>query len=76
MFSMYIRPEVLKQIRETYPPGTRVELVEMHDPYREMPRGLTGIVSCVDDTGTVHVNWSNGSTLGCVWGVDQIRRID
>ena len=76
MFSMYIKPEVLKHIRETYPPGTKVELVEMHDQYREMPPGLTGEVMSVDDCGTVHVAWSNGSSLGCVWGVDELRRID
>lgn len=75
-FSMFIKPEVLKHIRETYPPGTKVELIAMHDQYREMPPGLTGVVSCVDDTGTVFVNWSNGSSLGCVWGVDELKRID
>ena len=76
MFSMHIRPEVLKHIRETYPPGTKVELVSMNDQDREMPPGLTGVVTSVDDTGTVHVNWSNGSSLGALWGIDIIRRID
>ena len=76
MFSMHIRPEILKHIRETYPPGTKVELVSMNDQYREMPPGLTGVVTGVDDTGTVHVNWSNGSSLGALWGIDTIRRID
>ena len=76
MFSMHIRPEVLKHIRETYPPRTKVELVSMNDQYREMPPGLTGVVTGVDDTGTVHVNWSNGSSLGALWGIDTIRRID
>ena len=76
MFSVHIRPEVLKQLREDYPVGCTVELVEMCDQYREMPPGLTGVVSCVDDTGTVFVNWSNGSSLGCVWGVDELKRID
>ena len=75
-FSMYIRPEVLAKIREEFPPGAKVELISMHDPYREMPSGLTGVVSCVDSTGTVFVNWSNGSSLGCVWGVDELKRID
>ncbi len=76
MFSMYVRPEVLKHLRETYPPGTKVKLIEMNDQYRDMPPGLTGVVSCVDDTGTVHVNWSNGSSLGAVLGIDVIERID
>ena len=76
MFSMYIRPEVLKHLREEYPPGTKVELIEMHDQYRDMPAGLTGKVIAVDDTGTIHVAWSNGSTLGCVYGIDYVKRID
>ena len=34
MFSMSIGPEFLKNIREKYPPGTAVEVVEFHDQYR------------------------------------------
>lgn len=26
---------------------------------------------CVDDVGTVHVAWDNGSTLGLIPGIDQ-----
>ena len=36
MFSMSIRPEILKNIREKYPPGTAVEVVEFHDQYRDI----------------------------------------
>ena len=39
MFAMHLRPEVLKHLREQYPEGTRVELIEMSDPYREMTPG-------------------------------------
>ena len=76
MFSMYIRPEVLKQLREQYPVGCTVELVEMCDPYRDMPAGLTGKVTLVDDAESVHVDWSNGSSLAAIHGIDRIRRID
>lgn len=38
-FMMQIRPEVLKKLREDYPPGAKVELIEMCDPYRDMPAG-------------------------------------
>lgn len=75
MFSVTIRPEVLKKLREDYPPGTEVVLIEMCDPYREMPAGMKGKVLCVDDTGTVHIAWENGSTLGAVYGFDHIRRL-
>ena len=45
----------------------------MCDPYRDMPAGLRGKVIHVDNTGTVHVSWENGSSLGAVHGFDRIR---
>ena len=76
MFSMYIRPEILEQLRTEYPAGCTVELMEMCDPYRDMPAGMTGTVTHVDDAGGIHVNWSNGSSLAAIYGIDRIRRID
>ena len=76
MFSVTIRPEVLKRLREEYPPGTEVELIEMCDPYREMPPGLRGKIIEIDDAGNAHIAWSNGSTLGAVHGIDRFRRVD
>ena len=73
---MNIHPERLKQLREYYTPGTRVALVRMDDPYSKLKPGDKGTVSCVDDTGTVFVNWDCGSSLGAVYGVDEIRKID
>lgn len=73
---MKIHSEMLKQLRAYYTPGTEVELVRMNDPYREMLHGLCGVVTCVDDTGTIFVNWSNGSTLGVVFGEDECRKIE
>ena len=75
MFAVTIRPEILKRLREKYPPGTEVELIEMCDPYRKMPPGLRGKVTMVDDAGTVHIAWSNGSTLGAVYGFDTIKKV-
>ena len=73
---MNIRPEKLKQLRKYYKEGTRVALVRMDDPYSKLRPGDQGTVSCVDDTGTVFVNWDCGSSLGAVYGVDEIRKID
>jgi hypothetical protein len=69
------RKEVVDRIKAQYPAGCRVELISMNDPYRQMPEGLQGTVSCVDDTGTIHVNWDNGSSLGVVYGEDSCRKI-
>ena len=76
MFSMRIRPEVLRMLREQYPTGTRVELIEMNDPYRNMPPGLKGTVLHVDDAGGIHVNWENGSSLAAIYGFDRIRKCE
>ena len=76
MFSMHIRPEVLERLRKEYPPGCKVELVEMNDQYREMPPGLTGEVTGVDDTGTIHCEFENGVSLGALWGIDIVKKID
>lgn len=66
---------IVERIKKEYLAGTRVELIEMNDPYRPMPEGLQGTVTCVDDTGTIHVNWDNGSSLGVVYGEDRCRRV-
>mgnify|MGYP002229351210 FL=1 len=66
--------EIVERIRRQYA-GTKVELVSMNDPYRNMPPGLKGVVKTVDDTGTVFVSWENGSGLGVVYGEDQIKKL-
>ena len=76
MNNLHMRPEVLKRIRERYPVGCTVEIIEMSDPYHDMPAGLCGTVTHVDDTGTVFADWEHGSTLGAVFGEDRIRRVD
>ena len=46
----------------------------MDDPYsRSLVPGCRGRIVAVDDIGTVHVAWRNGSTLGVVIGVDEIK---
>lgn len=45
MNHLHMRPEVLKRIREQYPVGSTVEIIEMCDPYRDMPAGLRGTVT-------------------------------
>lgn len=67
--------ELLKKLRSTYPAGTRVELLSMDDPYRSMEPGLKGTVKAVDDIGTIHIAWDNGSSLGVVYGIDRIRKL-
>ena len=67
-FIMQIRPEVLKKIREDFPEGATVEVVEFHDQYRDVPAGTRGHVLCVDDTGTVQGHGSRTDRRGHVRG--------
>ena len=69
-----IRPEQLRRLRETYPAGTRVELIQMDDT-QAPPTGTHGTVTGVDDTGSLLVDWDNGSGLNGIWGVDVVRKV-
>lgn len=74
--SDYPNQSVVERIRREYPRKARVELIEIDDPYTKLASGLKGTVIDVDAIGTIHIAWDNGSTLGAVYGVDKIRRID
>ena len=70
-----LRTDTLQCLRDGFPRGCRVELVRMDDP-QAPPIGTLGTVIGVDDVGTIHVNWDNGSRLGVAFGYDDCRRID
>jgi hypothetical protein len=53
--------------------GRKVQLIYTNDEYTKLVPGDTGTVSLIDDTGTVFVNWDNGSRLGLIPGVDKWR---
>lgn len=46
--------------------GRRVRLISTSDPYTRLEPGTLGTVRLVDDMGTVHVKWDDGSSLGLV----------
>ena len=66
---------MVDNIKKMYPPGTRIKLIEMDDPYAPVPSGTRGTVNFVDDAGTVHMKWDNGRTLGIVPNVDDFRKL-
>lgn len=73
---MYSNPGYLKKLREDYPPGTRIQLNEMQDAFSNVPSGTMGTIDIIDDAGTLHVKWDNGSRLGLVPGVDSFGKIE
>ena len=70
-----ISRDQLQRLREAYPKGSRVELVQMDDP-QAPPIGTHGTVIGVDDIGSIMVDWDNGCGLSVAWGADRCRRID
>lgn len=63
---------LVEALRKQYPQGTRVELVSMDDP-QAPPEGTKGTVIAVDDTGSLLVDWDNGSGLNVIYGVDRVK---
>lgn len=60
---------IIEKLRKDFPKGCRVKLVHMDDDHAPV-KGTLGTVICVDDIGTIHVEWDNGSTLGVAYGKD------
>ena len=70
-----VRPEMAEHLREEYPAGTRVELVQMDD-CQAPPVGTLGTVIGVDDTGSLlFMHWDNGSGLNVIYGIDVVKKI-
>lgn len=67
--------ETVERMKKAYPEGTIVELVSMDDIQAPLP-GTKGIVTGVDDTGSIMVSWDNGSSLNVVYGVDVVRKVE
>lgn len=68
--------EQVNRIKERYPIGTVIELTaDMEDNYNPIPKGMQGEVIGIDDIGTLHMKWQNGSGLGVVVGEDSFKVI-
>ena len=65
--------EYLNRLKEQYPPGTRIELLSMEDPYAPVPPGTKGTIRKVDDAGNFLMLWDNGRTLNVVPEADGFR---
>ena len=70
----YPKRAIVDDIRNQYPVGTRVELVQMDDA-QAPPIGTHGTVMGVDDMASLIMRWDNGCVLNVVYGVDAVRKI-
>ena len=49
--------------RKNYPPGTRIQLLHMNDPYSPVEPGTRGTVELIDSMAQIHMKWDNGRAL-------------
>ena len=67
---MYTDKNLVQRMKDTYKPGTRIQLDRMGDDPRPIAPGTKGTVKLVDDIGTVHCIFDNGRGLGLIPGED------
>ena len=63
---MYTDKNLVQRMKDTYKPGTRIQLDCMGDDPRPIAPGTKGTVKLVDDIGTVHCIFDNGRGLGLI----------
>ena len=61
--------------RLSYPPGSRILLYQMTDPYAPVHSGTRGTVRYVDDAGQLHMKWDNSRSLALFPGEDSFRKL-
>lgn len=70
-----LRQKILR-IRQKYPEGTRIRLIQMGDDPRPIESGTEGTVLSVDDIGTVHCCFDNGRILGLIIDEDDFEIVE
>ena len=66
--------KTVETLRTQFPVGCRVVLDRMDDA-QAPPIGTQGTVTGVDDTGSLLVDWDNGSGLNVIYGIDRVKKL-
>lgn len=62
--------------RRSYPPGTRIRLIEMPNDPNPVPVGTCGTVLAVNDAGQLLMQWDNGRSLSLIPGMDNFEVLE
>lgn len=53
--------------------GSKIQLISTDDPYTKLKSGDIGVITHIDDSGTVFADWENGSALGLIPNIDNFK---
>ena len=70
---MTVQKEWLDFLREQYPKGSRIRLIEMKDDPHPIAPGSMGTLKSIDDDAQFHIQWDNGSGLALRIGEDRFQ---
>lgn len=70
---MTVQKEWLDFLREQYPQGSRIRLIEMKDDPHPIAPGSMGTLKSIDDDAQFHIQWDNGSGLALRIGEDRFQ---
>ena len=66
----------LEQLRKQYPIGTKLQMITMRNEKYPIPPGTVGEVTHIDDLGSIHMKWQNGSSLALIPEVDSFKVLE
>ena len=65
----------LEQLRRQYPKGTKLQLLSMRNEKYPVLPGTVGEVTHIDDAGSIHMRWENGSSLALIPEIDSFQTV-
>ena len=65
----------LAQLRKQYTIGTKIQLISMRDEKYPILPGTIGEVTHIDDMGSIHMKWQNGSSLALIPEIDSFQTV-
>ena len=63
----------LDQLRKKYTVGTKLQLLSMWNQTYPVLPGTVGEVTHIDDAGSIHMRWENGSSLALIPEIDSFQ---
>ena len=65
----------LEQLRKKYPVGTKLQLLSMRNAKYPVLPGTVGEVTHIDDAGSIHMRWENGSSFALIPEIDSFQTV-